>query len=84
VGIPRRQKVYPADVHLIFPVAWRGHPRVRHVPDVRSTAVHTMLEDAKWRQVSWCKGTKGRLTARFSCKRPLPKFSAIVVMQNSL
>lgn len=32
VGIPRHQKVYPADVQLIFPVAGRGRPRVRHVP----------------------------------------------------
>jgi len=49
-------------VQLIFPVAGRGRPRVRHVPDVKSRAAHTMLEDAKWRQVSWRKGTKGRLT----------------------
>jgi SRSO17 transposase len=69
VGIPRHQKVYPADVQLIFPVAGRGRPRVRHVPDVKSQAAHTMLEDAKWRQVSWRKGTKGRLAARFAAVR---------------
>jgi SRSO17 transposase len=28
-----------------------------------------MLEDAKWRQVSWRRGTKGRLTARFAAVR---------------
>jgi len=28
-----------------------------------------MLEDAKWRQVSWRKGTKGRLAARFAAVR---------------
>lgn len=69
VGIPRHQKVYPADVQLIFPVAGRGRPRVRHVPDVKSMAAHAMLESAKWRQVSWRKGTKGRLTARFAAMR---------------
>jgi len=69
VGIPRHQKVYPADVQLIFPVAGCGRPRVRHVPDVKSMAAHAMLEGAKWRQVSWRKGTKGRLTARFAAMR---------------
>ena len=68
-GIPRHQKVYPADVQLIFPVANRGRPRVRHVPDVKSRAAHAMLEDVKWRQVSWRRGTKGRLSARFAAVR---------------
>jgi len=63
VGIPRHQKVYPADVQLIFPIAGRGRPRVRHVPDVKSCSAHAMLADAKWRQISWRRGTKGRLTA---------------------
>jgi len=69
VGIPRHQKVYPAGVQLIFPVANRGRPRVRHVPDVKSCAAHAMLEGAKWRQVSWRRGTKGRLAARFVAVR---------------
>ncbi len=69
VGIPRHQKVYPADVQLIFPIAGRGRPRVRHVPDVKSCAAHAMLADAKWRQISWRRGTKGRLTARFAAVR---------------
>lgn len=69
VGIPRHQKVYPANVQLIFPIAGRGRPPVRHVPDVRSMAAHVMLEGAQWRQVSWRKGTKGSLTARFAAMR---------------
>lgn len=69
VGIPQNQKVYPADVQLIFPVAGRERPRVRHVPDVKSRAAHAMLEEAKWRQVSWRRGTKGRLKARFAAMR---------------
>jgi SRSO17 transposase len=69
VGIPRHQKVYPANVQLIFPVAGRGRPRVRHVPDVKSRAAHAMLEEVKWRKISWRRGTKGRLTARFAAMR---------------
>lgn len=69
VGIPRHQKVYPADVQLIFPVAGRGRPRVRHVPDVKSRAAHAMLEEVKWQKISWRRGTKGRLTARFAAMR---------------
>jgi SRSO17 transposase len=69
VGIPGRQKVYPADVALIFPVAGRGRPRQRHIPDSKSIAAQTMLEGAKWRQVSWRRGTKGRLSARFAAVR---------------
>lgn len=69
VGIPRHQKVYPADVQLIFAVAGRGRPRVRHVPDVKSRAAHAMLEEVKWRKISWRRGTKGRLTARFAAMR---------------
>src|SRR3546814_6746285 len=61
VGIPRHQKVYPADVQLIFPVAGRGRPRQHHVPDTASRAAHAVLDDAKWRQISWRRGTKGRL-----------------------
>lgn len=69
VGIPKHQKVYPADVQLVFPVAARGRPRLHHVPDRKSIAAHAMLEGAKWRQVSWRRGTKGRLVARFAAMR---------------
>lgn len=69
VGIPRHQKVYAADVALIFPVAVRGRPRLRHVPDSSSLAAHKMLDSAKWRRVSWRRGTKGRLSARFAAMR---------------
>jgi SRSO17 transposase len=69
VGIPGRQKVYPADVALIFPVAGHGRPRQRHVPDSRSVPALTMLQGSKWRQVSWRRGTKGRLSARFAAIR---------------
>jgi len=69
VGIPRHQKVYPADVALIFPVAGRGRPRQRHIPDQQSQAAEAILAEATWRPVSWRRGTKGRLSARFAAVR---------------
>jgi SRSO17 transposase len=69
VGIPRQQKVYPADVQLIFPVAGHGRPRQRHIPDTLSAAAEAILSGASWRQVSWRRGSKGRLTARFAAQR---------------
>lgn len=48
---------------------WSAAPWVRHVPDVRSKAAHAILEAATWRRVSWRRGTKGRLTARFAAMR---------------
>ena len=69
VGIPFKQKVYPVDVAMIFPVAGRGRPRKRHIPDATSMSAQAMLEDAPWRMLSWRRGTKGRLRARFAAKR---------------
>lgn len=69
VGIPYKQKVYPADVAMIFPVAGRGRPRKRYIPDVTSIGAQAMLETAKWQTVSWRRGTKGRLSARFAALR---------------
>jgi len=69
VAIPYKQKVYPANVAMIFPVAGRGRPRQRHIPDAVSIGAQAMLEQAKWQTVSWRRGTKGRLSARFSALR---------------
>jgi SRSO17 transposase len=69
VGVPRHQKVYPADVSLLFPVTGRGRPRKRHIPDRPSIAVESMLAGATWRLISWRRGTKGRLAARFAAVR---------------
>lgn len=69
VGIPFKQKVYPADVTMIFPVAARGRPRKNAIPDVTSVSAQATLEAAKWRQVSWRRGTKGKLSARFAAVR---------------
>src|ERR1700694_4815848 len=69
VGLPRHLKVYPIGVQLIWPIAARGRPRRRPVPDILSIAAEDMLADAKWQNVSWRNGTKGRLKARFAAVR---------------
>ena len=69
VGAPRHQKVYPREVELVFPVAGRGHPRKRHVPNVLSVSAEDMLTHATWRTLAWRKGTKGLLKARFAAVR---------------
>jgi SRSO17 transposase len=69
VGIPKHQKVYPHDVALIFPVAGHGRPRKHSIPDTLSTAAETILAASTWKKVSWRRGTKGPLTARFAVLR---------------
>ena len=69
VGIPFRQKVYPANVSMIFPIAGRGRPRKNAIPDVTSASAQATLEAAKWRKVSWRRGTRGKLSARFAAVR---------------
>lgn len=69
VGIPRHQKVYPAGVSLIFPVAGRGRPRKNPVPDALSVPVEAMLSDIKGTKLSWRTGTKGPLKAAFAAVR---------------
>lgn len=67
--IPKYQKVYFGNVRLVFPVARRVRPRMRHMPDTKSIAARTMLENANWRQASWHRGTTGRLVASFAAMR---------------
>src|SRR5881392_3308816 len=69
VGIPRHLKVYPVAVKLIWPVATRGRPRKRYIPDILSIPAEDMLANATWQNVSWRNGTKGRLEARFAAVR---------------
>jgi SRSO17 transposase len=69
VGVGARQKVYPAGVALTFPVAARGRPRKNPVPDVTSLSAEKTLASAPWRTLSWRRGTKGPLKARFAAVR---------------
>ena len=68
VGIPRHVKVYPVDVQMIRPVARRGRPPQR-IPDTLSVAAEDVLTTAKWQNISWRTGTKGKLRARFAAVR---------------
>src|SRR5262245_15391535 len=68
VGIPRHLKVYPADVQMIRPVTPRGRPRQR-IPATLSVAAEDVLATAKWQNISWRTGTKGKLRARFAAVR---------------
>jgi SRSO17 transposase len=69
VGIPRHLKVYPVGVQLIWPIAKRGRPRQRSVPDILSIPAEDMLANAKWQTITWRTGTKGKLKARFAAVR---------------
>jgi len=69
VGIPYKQKVYPVDVAMTFPVTGRGRPRQRHIPDTKSMTAKAMLEDARRQNLSWRKGTRGKIAARFAAVR---------------
>src|SRR5215468_4057904 len=73
VGIPRHLKVYPADVQMIRLVTRRGRPRRgrphQRIPDTLSVAAEDVLAAAKWQDISWRTGTKGKLRARFAAVR---------------
>ena len=69
VGIPRHLKAYSADVRMIWPVARRGRPRKRHIPNILSRAAEDLLATTKWQTISWRTGTKGKLKARFAAVR---------------
>ncbi len=69
VGIPRLQKVYPAEVQLVACLTKRGRPRKRLVPDLEAVAAEAMLADARWRRITWRQGTKGPLRAKFAALR---------------
>ena len=69
VGIPRHLKVYSADVQMVRPVAKRGRPRQRHVPDVLSIPAEDMLALPNGTPSVGVTGTKGKLKARFAAVR---------------
>ena len=54
---------------MIWPVAKRGRPRQRHIPDILSIPAEDMLANAKWHTIGWRTGTKGKLKARFAAVR---------------
>ena len=72
VGIPRHLKVYPVDVRLIWPVAKRGRPRRRYIPDIPI--------DAGRRHAGRCQVANGELANRDErqAKKPVLLLSASV------
>lgn len=70
VGIPRIQKVYPADVKLHMPRVKPGARARKHpVPNRERESAEDVLAKKRWRSVTWRTGTKGPLTARFAAVR---------------
>jgi SRSO17 transposase len=69
VGTVRIQKVYAADVQMITPPPSRGRSRTRQIPDQEAVTAEAMLAKASWRQVTWRRGTKGPLRAKFAAVR---------------
>jgi SRSO17 transposase len=69
VGISRTQKVYGTAVRLRWPRATRGRPRKTPVPSEEPRTVEEVLAGARWRRLSWRRGTKGPLAARFAAVR---------------
>ena len=69
VGTPRIQKVYPADVRLGPAPRTRGGPRKTLVPDEDSIAAEAMLAKSSWQRITWRRGTKGPLRAKFAAMR---------------
>lgn len=72
VGIPRIQKVYPADVTSAMPAprpGRHGPPRRHLVPSVGSTPAEQVLAGARWHRRTWRTGTKAPLSAGFAAVR---------------
>ena len=69
VGMSRRQNVYPADTGLIFPEAVKGNRRKYHIPDRTAVSAERMLTEVKWKNISWRRGTKGKLSCKFAACR---------------
>lgn len=65
VGIPRNQKVYGIDVQLVQPAGRARKP----VPSEEPRPAEDVLAAVPWRRVTWRRGTKGPLAARFAAVR---------------
>lgn len=65
VGTACNQKVYGTDVQLVPPTGRARKP----VPDQEPQAAEDVLAGLPWRRVTWRRGTKGELAARFAAKR---------------
>jgi SRSO17 transposase len=72
VGVLPTQKVYPAEVTLVWPERKAtGRPRKHPVPSVASIGAAELIEarPATFRTITWRAGTKGPLQAAFAAVR---------------
>jgi SRSO17 transposase len=69
VGIPRIQKVFPAEVEMIPPPPARRPSSQPLIPATEALAAEAILEGQRWRTVTWRQGTKGALKAAFMAQR---------------
>ena len=65
VGIAKNQKVYDPGVRLVEPGGWAR----KLVPDQEPREAEAVLAALPWRRVTWRRGTKGALSARFAMTR---------------
>jgi SRSO17 transposase len=73
VGILPTQKVYPGDVTIAEPARRpTGRPPKHPIPSATSTPAKTLFEGEDgpaWTTITWRRGTKGPLAARFAALR---------------
>ena len=69
VGIPRIQKVFPAEVEMVVPPPARRPSSQALVPATEAVSVEALLQDQRWRTLAWRRGTKGPLKAAFAACR---------------
>ena len=70
VGVPRTQKVYPAEATTRLPRRRRlGRPRTHPVATHARADADVVLARRRWRRLTWRDGTKGPLSAHFAAVR---------------
>ena len=69
VGIPRIQKVFPAEVEMVPPPPARRPPSQPWIPATAALAAEAILEEQSGRMIRWRRGSKGVLKAVFTARR---------------
>jgi SRSO17 transposase len=69
VGVPRIQKVFPAEVAMVPPPPARRPSSQPLVPATEAVSAEVLLQDQRWRVFTWRRGTKGPLKAAFAARR---------------
>jgi SRSO17 transposase len=69
VGIPRIQKVFPAEVEMAPPPPARRPSRQPLVPAAGAISAEAGVEGRHWRTITWRHGTKGAPKAAFAARR---------------